>query len=147
MNIAETISFDKEGEPTQEPSLIRKLFLSLVIILTAALSFGVGRLTSAPAGQGIRIEYDGAISNSQFPISNGAATALGSIENSKPARPAGGLKIENSAAVVASKNGSKYHYPSCPGAKQIKEANKITFPSPQAAEAAGYTLAANCSSR
>lgn len=48
------------------------------------------------------------------------------------------------AAVIASKNGTKYHYPSCPGAKQIADKNRITFASAQAAENAGYTLARNC---
>jgi len=46
--------------------------------------------------------------------------------------------------VVASKNGSKYHLPSCSGAKQINEVNKIVFASAEEARAAGYTPAANC---
>lgn len=46
--------------------------------------------------------------------------------------------------VVASKSGSKYHLPDCPGVKTILPANKITFSSPQEAERAGYTPAANC---
>jgi hypothetical protein len=50
----------------------------------------------------------------------------------------------NGGQVVASKNGTKYHYPWCAGAKQIAEKNKISFPSIEAARAAGYTPAANC---
>jgi methylphosphotriester-DNA--protein-cysteine methyltransferase len=46
--------------------------------------------------------------------------------------------------VVASKSGTKYHLPTCPGAKQIKSTNLITFNSKQEAEAAGYTPASNC---
>ena len=46
--------------------------------------------------------------------------------------------------VVASKSGSKYHLPTCAGAKQIKPENLISFASASAAEAAGYTPAANC---
>lgn len=45
---------------------------------------------------------------------------------------------------VASKNGTKYHLPSCAGAKQIQEENKIIFNSKAEAEAAGYTPASNC---
>ena len=45
---------------------------------------------------------------------------------------------------IASKNGTKYHLLDCPGAKQIKEKNRIIFKTKQAAEAAGYTKAANC---
>ncbi len=45
---------------------------------------------------------------------------------------------------VASKNGQVYHLPHCSGAKNISEANKITFTSKEEAEAAGYRPAANC---
>ncbi len=45
---------------------------------------------------------------------------------------------------VASKSGTKYHLVTCPGAKQIKEENKIFFVSTAEAEAAGYTKASNC---
>lgn len=45
---------------------------------------------------------------------------------------------------VASKSGTRYHHVTCPGAKQIKDANKIFFDTIQQAEAAGYSKAANC---
>lgn len=132
MSLTELVHFDKEGrveESRPARALLRRLFLSLIIILVALLAFGIGRLT----GQGrepVRIEYDQTISNSQFPISS-------SISNENSA----------SGSVVASKNGTKYHYSYCPGAKQIKESNKITFNTAMAAEAAGYILASNCSPR
>ncbi|MBI1974368.1 MAG: hypothetical protein HYS51_00705 [Candidatus Zambryskibacteria bacterium] len=121
MSLTEEVSFDNSGN-IERFSWLRKLFLAIVIILVALLSFGIGRLSVVGKREPIRIEYD----------------PLLSIENS--------LKIENSAqgAVVGSKNGSKYHYPNCPGAKQISEKNKVTFSSANAAEAAGYTLASNC---
>jgi hypothetical protein len=142
MSIPETISFDKEGEalsrgPSRE--VFRRFFLVLVIILVGLLSFGIGRLTSTPTGEGVKIEYDPQMTNAQLPMASQVSAAATPLGHST-------LDTGNSAAssVVASKSGSKYHYPSCPGAKQIKEANKITFPSAQAAEGAGYTLAANC---
>ncbi|MCA9367941.1 deoxyribonuclease I, partial [Candidatus Kaiserbacteria bacterium] len=46
--------------------------------------------------------------------------------------------------VIASKNGTKYHLPSCPGASQIKEANRLEFASIAQARAAGYEPAKNC---
>ncbi len=46
--------------------------------------------------------------------------------------------------LVGSKNGSKYHYPWCSGAKRIKEENKIWFASAEEAKRAGYTPAVNC---
>lgn len=111
----------------------------MVIVLVALLSFGLGRLSGAGDGGGIKLEFDSSISNSQFPISNETqiGNALNSIENSK-------LKIENSTSVVGSSKGTKYHYPHCSGAKRITDANRIIFSSPEAAEASGYTLAANC---
>ena len=134
MSLTEEFSFGKDGHIERFP-LFRKLFLALVITLTALLSFGLGRLSIVGDREPIRIEYNPEISNSQFPISN---ENLVKIDNSK---------IENSAPVIASKNGSKYHYPDCPGAKQIKAENRLVFPSAAAAQAAGYALAANCSPR
>ena len=148
MSITETVSYDKDGKIIKFP-LFRKLFLPLVIILVAGLSFGLGRLSVAGKREAVRVEYDPEISNSQFPISNQASisNAAMNIENSLKTENS---KIENSVrstVVVASKNGSKYHYLYCAGAKQIKEENKITFATPALAESAGYTLAANCKPR
>ena len=145
MSISEIVSYDKDGKVSSASwriPLFQKLFLSLVIILIALLSFGIGRLSVVGNREPIRIEYDPEISNSQFPIFNQASisSALDQIENSK-------LKIENSTSVVASKNGARYHYSHCSGAKQIKEENKIIFATVAAAEAAGYSLAANCKPR
>lgn len=47
-------------------------------------------------------------------------------------------------SVVASKSGTKYHFPWCAGAQSIKEANKIWFASNTEARAAGYEPASNC---
>jgi len=45
---------------------------------------------------------------------------------------------------VASKNGTKYHYPWCSGAQSIKEENKVWFATKEEAEKAGYAPASNC---
>lgn len=45
---------------------------------------------------------------------------------------------------VASKNGSRYHHITCPGAKQIKTTNQIFFTTETEAMSAGYTKAVNC---
>jgi hypothetical protein len=52
--------------------------------------------------------------------------------------------VFESAPYVASKAGTKYHHITCPGAKQIKEENKIYFATVTQAQAAGYSKAANC---
>ena len=139
MSLTEIISFSKEGEP--EPAgarnlIFRKLFLALVIILVALLSFGIGRLSAPGTGDGVEIEYD---------------PSLSSVDQSASViKSAGGVtEVDESSSgqVIASSNGRKYHYPHCSGAKQISEANKITFASALDAEASGYTLASNCKPR
>jgi len=45
---------------------------------------------------------------------------------------------------VASKSGTRYHHITCPGAKRIKEENKIFFRTSLEAQAAGYSRAVNC---
>lgn len=45
---------------------------------------------------------------------------------------------------VASKNGKSYHLLICPGAKLIKEENKIFFATEEEAKAKGYAPAKNC---
>lgn len=130
MSISETISFDKDGNVSSAPpaggwriTWFRKLFLSIVIILVAFLSFGIGQLSVAENREPIKIEYDEQITT------NGLQSTL------------------NEGEVVASKNGTKYHYLHCSGAKLIKEENKIVFQTSEIAEAAGYTLATNCKLR
>ena len=134
MNIAETVSYDKDGRIERFP-LFQKLFLSLTIILVALLSFGIGRLSVVGDREPVRIEYDPELTtNDQQPTTNINQTA--SVINTV-----------GNESVVVSKNGVRYHYLHCSGAKQIKEENKIVFLTPATAEAAGYTLAANCKPR
>jgi hypothetical protein len=130
MSLTEEVYFDKSGRIESFP-WIRKLFLAMVIILVAGLSFGIGRLTGGRGEEGIRVEYD-----QQLTTYDQTASAIQTY------------KLQNlQTSVVASKNGKKYHYSYCSGAKQIAEANKITFPTREAAEASGYTLASNCQMR
>ncbi|MDO8471366.1 MAG: hypothetical protein Q7S49_02050 [bacterium] len=139
MSISEIVSFDKDGR-IERPStllgvnfpLFKKLFLSITIILVALLSFGIGRLSVAGDREPIKIEYDPNLTEWSTPSVDQTANVINAVKKGE---------------VIASKNGVRYHYPHCAGAKQIKEENKIVFPTPAAAEAAGYTLAANCKPR
>ena len=54
------------------------------------------------------------------------------------------LIASSTGEIVAAKGGMKYYFPSCAGVGRISDANKIWFTSAQAAEAQGYSLAANC---
>ncbi len=116
-----------------------KLFLTILLLLTASFSFGLGRLSVENTREPVKIEYDATLGQkapSEARVNSKVQTAA--VTNAVTEL------VPESSEVVASKNGSKYHYLYCSGAKQIKEENKISFPTATAAEASGYTLAANC---
>jgi hypothetical protein len=119
-------------------STLSKLFLSLIIILVATLSFGVGRLSVMGNREPMKIEIDESL------IQQSGQKSTPNTASVIQALPKQGA---SAGEVVASSKGSKYHYPHCSGAKQISENNRIVFKSPGEAEAAGYTLAANCKSQ
>lgn len=123
----EEVSFDNRGNVVRFP-LLRKLFLSIIIILVAVLSFGIGRLSTVGNREPVRIDY--------------TPEALGGLSTTN--NQASTIQSISEEEVVVSKNGSKYHYKHCSGANQIKEENKIIFPDKDTAERSGYTLAGNC---
>jgi len=112
-----------------------QVFYSLLIILVAGLSFWLGRISLEPTQLvDSRVQII-PIPNEQSNTISDEASNIKSF--STEANP-------SNIVVVGSRSGSKYHLPSCPGAKQIKPANIITFSSIASAEAAGYKPAANC---
>lgn len=111
----------------------KDFFIILIITLTAFISFGLGRLSI--------------LQNRKTPITieNTAAlvsdlTELNDLETKFP----NGNAVFESGAFVASKNGTKYHFPWCPGAQRIKEENKVWFSSEEEAKKSGYAAASNC---
>ena len=112
----------------------KNAFLIVLMLLVSFFSFQLGRISSPPGSGPIKIQN--AAIQEIFSSQNTA-----SIDESRG--EAGDLKID--FRVVVSKNGSRYHFLWCSGAKQIKEENKVYFNSEEEAVAAGYTLAANCS--
>lgn len=115
-----------------------RVFLAFAIILVGIGSFGLGRLSKIEAGrQAVSIEAPTEVAsaiNAENSASNGAGALFASSTDSS----------YSDGQVVASKSGTKYHFPWCAGAKSISEQNKIYFPSSAAARAAGYAPAANC---
>lgn len=101
-------------------------FFSLLIIVVSILSFGLGRL-----------------SMQDIATSQQAAVQLTQKAQILP-EPTLSDSGELNQQLVGSKNGTKYHALWCPGATQIKDANKIYFASVQEAHAKGYSPAANC---
>lgn len=96
-------------------------FYAVLLVIIALASFGLGRLSM--------IEQSTQQSASVVMVQDGVSSE-------------GGAQV--AMELVASKNGTKYHALWCPGASQIKDENKITFHSEKEAQAAGYSLAANC---
>ena len=102
------------------------LFVAIALVLVGTASFGLGRLSQ----QESVMPY---IELSENIASVGSTVIAGNSDTDLPA-----------GAVVASKKGSKYHFPWCSGARTIAPENKITFASINEAKSAGYTPAANC---
>ena len=103
--------------------VVNDLIIAVVIVLVALIGFGLGRLSKIKEG---RVPIAVTESKTDFDY---LTTSVSDIE-------VGGI--------VASKNGTKYHYPWCPGATTIKEENKITFATTEEARKAGYQPASNC---
>ena len=132
VSITEEVSFDKGGNVERFP-IFRKLFLAIIIILVATLSFALGRISNIDKNRPIKIDYDTGLYSQ-------SAGVINAINKDKSGQT-------NGFEIVASKNGTKYHYSYCSSAKQIKEENKIVFNSVEDAESSGYTLAGNCKPR
>ncbi len=97
------------------------VFYSLLIVGVGVVAFGLGRHS---------------VQNTQQVAT---ATGIQIMQN-----PESETTEKTGITVIASRSGTKYHLPSCPGALQIKSENKVEFTSIEAAEAAGYTPSANC---
>ncbi len=95
-------------------SVPRDLLIFGVIILASSASFGLGFLAGRDAGQG--------------------SDALRTVS----------LAASSTGAIVASKGGTKYYLPWCPGVDRIADANKVWFATPTDAAKAGYAPATNC---
>ncbi len=118
-------------------------YYGVLIVLVAGASFGLGRQSVVERGAQSSLENNKNLVVTQPAPQAPAPTPTTTIptpNDPQPAAVAGAVNGE----VVASKSGTKYHLPTCPSAKTIKPANLISFATVAAAEAAGYTPAANC---
>jgi hypothetical protein len=114
------------------------LFYSVLLISISIASFGLGRqsVLEAKVAESVEKQADSVVVQPAAAVS--APVPISSPEVAVPT-PAPGV-----GEVVASKSGTKYHLPTCAGAKQIKPENLVSFASASAAEAAGYSPAGNC---
>lgn len=104
-----------------------------IIIVSSAGTFALGRLSALEPG---------AVFIEQRATVDGALTDTSEEKEIVPREDF--LVPEGSGGVVASKSGTKYHFPWCAGARSIKDENKIFFESIGAAREAGYAPADNC---
>jgi hypothetical protein len=122
-----------------------QIFFVFLIITASFGSFILGRYSISPDAPNQKpqiIITHGAfsvMSDSNSQATEGELSLLQSNDEYK------NVSQSTTDQYVASKSGKRYHHLTCPGAKQIKNENKIFFSTTQAAEAAGYTRAANCS--
>ena len=111
-------------------------YYASLVLLVGLVSFALGRL-SLPEG--------GVSDTPRISVQQAALPTLATKPvETRAATPQADPVSISGVSVVASKSGTKYHLLTCPGAGQIKAENRIEFASKDAAEAAGYTPAANC---
>lgn len=125
----------------------REIALGIAVFLISVISFGLGQISAKlpkespiivqnlPSEEAINTEIGESMVNAENSIKSTQANLMGAVSKNTDS---------SSPVVVASKNGTKYHYPWCPGALRIKEENKITFQTIEEAKTAGYEPAANC---
>lgn len=128
----------------------RELYALFLVIVVGFGSFGLGRLSKLQEVRvPIRIEQASAAVLTSPPILGGDRGVVESpftrgVAISPQSSPVKGEEVNMGGQLVASKSGSKYHFPWCSGAQRIAEANKLWFNSVEEARKAGYTPASNC---
>lgn len=126
------------------PSISDDVFYGSIIILVAIASFGLGRLSKIEEGrEPVIIESSTTTSGHSHQETGGIPLQKGLSQGASVIQSISG-QTSSETQLVASKNGTKYHYLWCSGAKTISEENKIYFTSKAEAEAKGYTPASNC---
>ena len=122
-----------------------------IVVLLLITAFSLGRyMQSESAKPPVKIISLDSLNNSTSTVAQNmemSASALPIVNkstNQKVVAPSASSQPYTDGTVVASKNGTKYHYPWCPGAKQIAPQNLITFKSIEEARKDGLTPASNC---
>lgn len=112
----------------------KDIFIILIIIFVAGGSFGLGRLSKIDEMRTpINIKKMG---TSVIESKNTDVLILPTKTLPAP--------VQKGGFYIGSKNGTKYHFPWCPGAKRIKNENKVIFNTKEEAVSAGYSSAKNC---
>ncbi len=123
--VPELLDPRKEGGKT--------LYIGLIVLLVAAGSFGLGRLSALTVSQG---GFSVVEDNDAF--KNGTAAAASTVGQG-PSSTSGQAGEATEGGYIGSKTGKKYYFPWCGSVAQIKEENKIWFKDLDEAKASGYT--------
>jgi hypothetical protein len=134
--LAKTAQFVKSLVKGVKPYLF-DLFVLACVILIGLISYNLGR-SHALKKTSLRVEEGTLVYDARSGENEGSsALTANAAQAAKPRDPR--------VVVSKSSKGKVYHFTWCPGAKQIKEENKIWFATEAEAQKAGYTLAGNCS--
>ncbi len=129
----------------------KDIFVFLAILLIGAGAFMVGRISVgeterknelkivSPSDVDLAAYQVNSSTSEQKIISSGSTS-----RRSFTSRHQTTNSQEKSGMYIGSKNGRVYHLPSCPGAKRIKDENKLWFKDKEDAESHGYKPATNC---
>lgn len=144
MNIAEKFLNCKKKLKIYE----KDIFISILIILTGFLGFGLGKLSKIMENKTpVKIQNAGSLINLEDSNNNSGKSVI--LENKITAEKINSIKtneqtVQSGKIYVASKNGTRYYFAWCEGVKKIKEENKIWFKTKEEAEKRGLTPAKNC---
>ena len=122
-----------------------KYFVPIVIILIAVIAFSLGKTFGLQEKRPeVKIINEAQTNSASVNKPQNTAAAASAVSTSQSAVQTVVSPVSSGGQVVASRNGTKYHYPWCAGAKQISAKNLVTYSSIEEARAAGLTPAANC---
>ena len=110
----------------------KDIFLGLCIVLISVIGFNLGRINGLNK------------TSSQTTEKANVYQATTKPSTSSAPKPTSTQPQDLRVVVSKASSSKKYHFTWCPGAQQIKEANKLWFENESLAQKAGYTLAGNC---
>lgn len=132
----------------------KDVFTIVLIVLTNLVSFVLGNLSAleaqkVPVTVEVAQSQEAGLNQASIVTATQSTTQKSdkSVVVSSKETPKGSSVVAPSVSgqkYVASKSGTKYHLPTCTGAKKIAEKNKIWFATKEEAEQAGFSPASNC---
>lgn len=112
------------------------IILVIGFILVALVAFGTGRLTAPAAVRNPVIIEE---SSSSPAVDTDVSASVSPQPAGEEVLPSVSQSAVESGIFVASRGGTKYHWPWCSFAERIKEANKIWFKTEAQAQTSGYS--------